>query len=79
MLQVFDEGQLTDGLGRRVDFRNTIIIMTSNVGSREVQQRGAAVGYAAARSAVAEELNRESVYRKSLERQFAPEFDQQDR
>lgn len=44
MLQVFDEGQLTDGLGRRVDFRNTIIIMTSNVGSREVQQRGAAVG-----------------------------------
>ena len=74
MLQVFDEGQLTDGLGRRVDFRNTIIIMTSNVGSREVQQRGAAVGYAAARSAVAEELNRESVYRKSLERQFAPEF-----
>ena len=74
MLQVFDEGQLTDGLGRRVDFRNTIIIMTSNVGSREVQQRGAAVGYAAARSAVAEELNRESVYRKGLERQFAPEF-----
>ncbi len=45
MLQLFDEGCLTDGLGRKVDFRHTIIIMTSNVGSREVQRRRYSVGY----------------------------------
>ena len=45
MLQIFDEGHLTDGSGRKVDFRNTIIIMTSNVGSRDVVKKSVQVGY----------------------------------
>ena len=74
MLQIFDEGQLTDGLGRRVDFRNTIIIMTSNVGSREATQRARSVGYNTASKPAMQTLNREAAYRKNLERSFAPEF-----
>ena len=74
MLQIFDEGQLTDGLGRRVDFRNTIIIMTSNVGSREATQRAQSVGYNTASKPAMQALNREAAYRKNLERSFAPEF-----
>ena len=74
MLQIFDEGQLTDGLGRRVDFRNTIIIMTSNVGSREATQRAQSVGYNTASKPAMQTLNREAAYRKNLERSFAPEF-----
>ena len=74
MLQIFDEGRLTDGLGRLIDFRNTIIIMTSNVGSREVMQRGKSVGYNTTRKPTSDDRNRESLYRKNLERNFAPEF-----
>lgn len=74
MLQIFDDGQLTDGQGRRIDFRNTIIIMTSNIGSREVMQRGSSLGYQTSQTSASEQLNRTTVYRKSLERSFAPEF-----
>lgn len=74
MLQIFDEGQLTDGLGRKVDFRNTIIIMTSNVGSRAVAQKPKAVGYVNRQKERIEILNKESEYRNALERTFAPEF-----
>ena len=74
MLQVFDEGWLTDGLGRRVDFRNTIIIMTSNVGSREAMQHSRSVGYNTTRKAAGEQEYSESFYRKGLERTFPPEF-----
>ena len=74
MLQIFDDGQLTDGLGRKVDFRNTIIIMTSNIGSREVSQFGGGVGYATSRREQMREVNQESIFRKSLEQRFAPEF-----
>lgn len=74
MLQIFDDGQLTDGLGRRVDFKNTIIIMTSNVGSRAVASRAATVGYNTAGSAGIECANMESEYRKALTQTFAPEF-----
>ena len=74
MLQIFDEGRLTDGLGRLIDFRNTIIIMTSNVGSREVMQRGKSVGYNTTRKPTSDDRNRESLYQKNLERNFAPEF-----
>lgn len=79
LLQVLDEGRLTDGLGRLIDFRNTVIIMTSNAGTRQLKDFGRGVGFAAsARSAVS--LNKEdrayarSVVQKSLSRQFSPEF-----
>ena len=74
MLQIFDEGHLTDGSGRRVDFRNTIIIMTSNVGSREAVQRPVQVGYTTPSKSVTEELAPQCEYRRALERTFAPEF-----
>ncbi len=74
MLQIFDEGHLTDGSGRRVDFRNTIIIMTSNVGSREAVQRPVQVGYTTPSKSVTEELAPQGEYRRALERTFAPEF-----
>ena len=74
MLQIFDEGRLTDGEGRVVDFRNTVIIMTSNVGSRAAAQRPAHVGYAtASRESVAEAAPVDE-YRRALEATFAPEF-----
>ena len=71
MLQVLDEGSLTDGLGRKVDFKNTIIIMTSNIGTRELKDFGAGVGFNT------NELTKErsdAVIRKALNRQFSPEF-----
>lgn len=74
MLQIFDEGHLTDGAGRRVDFRNTIIIMTSNVGSRDAAQRSVHVGYSTASKSANAASTPESEYRKALERTFAPEF-----
>ena len=74
MLQIFDEGRLTDGEGRVVDFRNTVIIMTSNVGSRAVAQRPAQVGYTTrSKEAVVESAPRDE-YRRALEATFAPEF-----
>ena len=74
LLQIFDEGHLTDGSGRRVDFRNTIIIMTSNVGSREAAVRSSHVGYATMSKASGESTAPTGEYRKALERTFAPEF-----
>ena len=72
LLQVMDEGCLTDSRGRKVSFRNTVIIMTSNVGSREVAERGGAVGYDAAGKSQ-EAFNR-SVVEKVMSRTFPPEF-----
>ncbi len=74
MLQIFDDGELTDGLGRRVDFRNTVIIMTSNVGSKELAQRGPRVGFNASVRVREERKADEAVYRAALEQNFAPEF-----
>lgn len=75
MLQIFDEGHLTDGAGRRVDFRNTIIIMTSNVGQREVASaRRHRVGYATESQRKPMGEGSEGEYRKALERCFSPEF-----
>lgn len=68
MLQIFDEGHLTDGSGRRIDFRNTIIILTSNVGSRSALERATPIGY----NNIAQDNHTE--YTKALERVFAPEF-----
>ena len=74
MLQIFDEGHLTDGSGRRVDFRNTIIIMTSNVGSRAVIQKSVHVGYSTTSKSAVADRTPQSEYRKALEHTFAPEF-----
>ncbi len=74
LLQVLDDGQLTDSLGRRVDFRNTIIIMTSNIGSRQLKDFGKGVGFdTQARAQSSNELAK-SVIQKALKRSFAPEF-----
>lgn len=74
LLQVLDDGILTDGLGRKVDFKNTLIIMTSNIGVRQLKDFGAGVGFAtAARTSNEEELAK-SVIEKALKRTFSPEF-----
>jgi ATP-dependent Clp protease ATP-binding subunit ClpC len=74
LLQVLDDGQLTDGLGRKVDFKNTLIIMTSNIGVRQLKDFGAGVGFAtSAKVDNAEEISR-GVIEKALKRTFSPEF-----
>lgn len=72
LLQVLDEGRLTDSLGRRVDFRNTIIIMTSNLGSRELKEFGKGVGFSRSNSDDGQHAS--SVMQKALSKAFAPEF-----
>jgi ATP-dependent Clp protease ATP-binding subunit ClpC len=76
LLQVLDDGILTDGLGRRVDFKNTIIIMTSNVGAREVKDFGAGVGFKASSgtAAVAAGDKAKGLIEGALKRVFRPEF-----
>ena len=74
MLQIFDEGHLTDGSGRKVDFRNTIIIMTSNVGSRDVVKKSVQVGYSTVSKSATASATPRCEYRKALEQTFAPEF-----
>ncbi len=79
LLQVLDEGRLTDGNGRVVDFRNTVIIMTSNAGTRQLKDFGRSIGFKAASplSATNSESDKEyarSIVQKSLSKQFAPEF-----
>jgi ATP-dependent Clp protease ATP-binding subunit ClpC len=74
LLQVLDDGQLTDSLGRKVDFRNTIIIMTSNIGSRQLKDFGKGVGFETqARNQSDTELAK-GVIQKALKKSFAPEF-----
>jgi len=74
LLQVLDDGQLTDGLGRKVDFKNTLIIMTSNIGVRQLKDFGAGVGFTtAAKTDNAEDISR-GVIEKALKRTFSPEF-----
>jgi ATP-dependent Clp protease ATP-binding subunit ClpC len=74
LLQVLDEGQLTDSLGRRVDFRNTIVIMTSNIGTRQLKDFGQGVGFTT--KAKQQEINEyaKSVIQNALKKHFAPEF-----
>lgn len=73
LLQVMDEGRLTDGNGTTVDFRNTIIIMTSNSGTRQLKEFGQGIGFTRVGSANNREQAR-SIIQKTLQRQFAPEF-----
>lgn len=74
MLQIFDDGRLTDGAGHTVDFRNTVIIMTSNVGSRAAAEKSSQVGYNTLSKDANISAAPETEYRKALERTFAPEF-----
>lgn len=72
LLQVFDEGRLTDSSGRTVDFRNTILILTSNIGSRKLRDFGGDVGFST--STTDREIRRKSIIDKALARQFSPEL-----
>jgi ATP-dependent Clp protease ATP-binding subunit ClpC len=74
LLQVLDDGQLTDGLGRKVDFKNTLIIMTSNIGARQLKDFGAGVGFATSSRTANLEENNKAVIEKALKRTFSPEF-----
>jgi ATP-dependent Clp protease ATP-binding subunit ClpC len=74
LLQVLDDGQLTDGLGRKVDFKNTIIIMTSNIGARQLKDFGQGVGFQTKARVEAAEDNSRSVIQTALKRTFSPEF-----
>jgi ATP-dependent Clp protease ATP-binding subunit ClpC len=74
LLQVLDDGQLTDGLGRKVDFKNSMIIMTSNIGVRQLKDFGEGVGFATqSRVDNADEASK-AVIEKALKRTFSPEF-----
>jgi len=74
LLQVLDDGILTDGLGRKVDFKNTLIIMTSNIGARQLKDFGDGVGFATATRIEQTDENNRSVIEKALKRTFSPEF-----
>ncbi|MEA1888087.1 MAG: ATP-dependent Clp protease ATP-binding subunit [Bacteroidota bacterium] len=74
LLQLLDEGQLTDSLGRRVDFRNTIIIMTSNIGSRQLKDFGQGIGFDTQVKKASKDGYIKSVIQKALHKTFAPEF-----
>jgi ATP-dependent Clp protease ATP-binding subunit ClpC len=74
LLQVLDDGQLTDGLGRKIDFKNTLIIMTSNIGVRQLKEFGDGVGFATATRIQNAEENNKAVIEKALKRTFSPEF-----
>ncbi len=74
LLQVLDDGILTDGLGRRVDFRNTIIIMTSNIGVRDLKDFGSGIGFASATKRQNDDENMKSTIQNALKRAFSPEF-----
>lgn len=74
LLQVLDEGQLTDSLGRKVDFRNTIIIMTSNIGARQLKDFGQGVGFSTTAKTNQVDAHSRGVIENALKRAFAPEF-----
>jgi ATP-dependent Clp protease ATP-binding subunit ClpC len=74
LLQVLDDGILTDGLGRKVDFKNTIIIMTSNIGSRQLKDFGQGVGFSTQAKRQSKASHTHGVIENALKRAFAPEF-----
>ncbi|HSV11922.1 MAG TPA: ATP-dependent Clp protease ATP-binding subunit [Hanamia sp.] len=74
LLQVLDDGVLTDGLGRKIDFKNTMIIMTSNIGARQLKDFGAGVGFTTASRIQNADENNKAVIEKALKRTFSPEF-----
>lgn len=74
LLQVLDDGYLTDSLGRKIDFRNTIIIMTSNIGARRLKDFGQGVGFGTAAKESQVDANSRSIIENALKKAFAPEF-----
>ena len=74
LLQVLDDGFLTDSLGRKIDFRNTIIIMTSNIGARQLKDFGQGVGFGTAAKKAQADSHQKSVIENALKKAFAPEF-----
>jgi ATP-dependent Clp protease ATP-binding subunit ClpC len=74
LLQVFDDGHLTDGLGRKVDFKNAIIIMTSNVGSRQLKDFGHGIGFSTTARKESYGKDMQKIIEDALNKQFAPEF-----
>jgi ATP-dependent Clp protease ATP-binding subunit ClpC len=74
LLQVLDDGQLTDGLGRKVDFKNTLIILTSNIGSRQLKDFGTGVGFTTPSKAEARDKESQAVLQGALKKSFSPEF-----
>ncbi len=74
LLQVLDDGFLTDSLGRKIDFRNTIIIMTSNIGSRQLKDFGQGVGFGTSAKTTQADAHAKSVIENALKKTFAPEF-----
>ena len=74
LLQVLDDGYLTDSLGRKIDFRNTIIIMTSNIGARKLKDFGQGVGFGTSAKASQANANSKSIIENALKKAFAPEF-----
>jgi ATP-dependent Clp protease ATP-binding subunit ClpC len=73
-LQVLDDGILTDGLGRKVDFKNSVIIMTSNIGARQLKDFGTGVGFATSAVRDNEDSLNKGVIQKALQKTFSPEF-----
>lgn len=74
LLQVLDDGQLTDGLGRKVDFKNTLILMTSNIGARKLKEFGSGVGFATKARVDSADDDARGVIQASLKKTFSPEF-----
>ena len=74
LLQILDDGHITDSLGRKIDFRNTIIIMTSNIGSRQLKDFGAGVGFGTSSKKEQADSNAKKVIENALKKSFAPEF-----
>ena len=74
LLQVLDEGRLTDSLGRTVDFTNTVIVMTSNIGAKKAADFGGGIGFDTTHKSSTEKSRIESIIRKELKNKFAPEF-----
>jgi ATP-dependent Clp protease ATP-binding subunit ClpC len=74
LLQVLDDGYLTDSLGRKIDFRNTIIIMTSNIGARKLKDFGTGIGFGTSSQKSQEDANAKGVIENALKKSFAPEF-----
>ena len=74
LLQVLDEGKITDSLGRMIDFRNTIIIMTSNIGSRQIKEFGNGIGFNTMAKKNSIDSESRSIIEKALKKQFSPEF-----
>ena len=74
LLQVLDDGHMTDGLGRKIDFKNTILIMTSNIGARQLQDFGTGVGFGTRSQVDSKEDNSKAVIQNALRKAFSPEF-----